>query len=399
MSTFPKNTFPKTFAEFFAGIGLMRMGLEQAGWNIAFANDIDPIKKKTYENHFNDVASHFHLGDIHQLSGHNLPIVSLATASFPCTDLSLAGRREGLAGKHSSAFWGFIKVLNEMGEHRPPIVLLENVEGFLSSNKGEDFREALLALNDLEYAVDAFIIDASRFVPQSRVRLFIVGKRSYAPVDRVNDRQLTFFQSDTRTQKLAEFILAHPDINWDIRPLDNLPKRSYNLIDIVEDTPDHSKEWWSLERVQYLLNQTFERHKALIDTAQTRNEYTYFTAFRRVREGRSMAEIRSDGVAGCLRTPKGGSARQILLKVGKGAVKIRLLSPRECARLMGADDYVLSGSANESLFGFGDAVCVPVVTWIAKHYLNPLLQEINSSVDHHYTNTKQYEHPVAALSI
>ena len=53
-----------------------------------------------------------------------------------------------------------------------------------------------------------------------------------------------------------------------------------------------------------------------------------------------MAEIRSDGVAGCLRTPKGGSARQILLKVGFGEIKIRLLSPRECARLMGADDYL-----------------------------------------------------------
>lgn len=396
MGTYPKNTLPKTFAEFFAGIGLMRMGLERAGWSIAFANDIDPTKQKTYQNHFKDGQPHFHLGDIHQLSGHDIPPVSLATASFPCTDLSLAGRREGLSGKHSSAFWGFIKVLQEMGHRRPPMVLLENVEGFLSSNKGEDFREALLALNALEYAVDAFIIDASRFVPQSRVRLFIVGKQLNAPVGMVHDRQLSFFQSDTRTPKLADFILGHPEINWDIRPLDNLPKRSFNLVGIVDDTPDDSKEWWSVERVQYLLNQTFERHRALIDIAKSRNEYTYFTAFRRVREGRSMAEIRSDGIAGCLRTPKGGSARQILLKIGKGTVKIRLLSPRECAKLMGADDYVISGNTNTSLFGFGDAVCVPVVTWIAEHYLNPLLEEINTSIDQRYT---RHEYSATALSI
>jgi DNA (cytosine-5)-methyltransferase 1 len=90
-----------------------------------------------------------------------------------------------------------------------------------------------------------------------------------------------------------------------------------------------------------------------------------------------MAEIRSDGIAGCLRTPKGGSARQILLRVGKGKIDIRLLSPRECARLMGADEYHISGNINQALFGFGDAVCVPVVTWISENYLNPLLSEIN----------------------
>ena len=89
-----------------------------------------------------------------------------------------------------------------------------------------------------------------------------------------------------------------------------------------------------------------------------------------------MAEIRFDGIAGCLRTPKGGSARQILLEVGKGEINIRLLSPRECARLMGADDFTLSGTANEALFGFGDAVCVPVVTWIADHYLNPQIEKL-----------------------
>ena len=281
-----------------------------------------------------------------------------------------------------------------MEERRPPIVLLENVEGFLTSNKGEDFREALLALNNLGYAVDAFIIDAARFVPQSRVRLFIVGKQAISLVRTVHDRQLSFYQSELRTQKLADFILRHPEINWDIRSLEHLPKRSSNLADIIDDTPEKSTEWWSKERIDYLLNQTFERHKILIETAKTKSEYSYFTAFRRVRNGRSMAEIRSDGIAGCLRTPKGGSARQILLIIGKGDVKIRLLSPRECAKLMGADDYFISGNANEALFGFGDAVCVPVVTWIAENYLNPLLTELSKSTDYHHV-----EHGYSAASI
>ncbi|MRR18454.1 MAG: hypothetical protein EG826_18580, partial [Deltaproteobacteria bacterium] len=91
---------------------------------------------------------------------------------------------------------------------------------------------------------------------------------------------------------------------------------------------------------------------------------------------RTMAELRNDSIAGCLRTPRGGSARQILLQAGRGQVKVRLMTPRECARLMGADDFVIKRNLNKALFGFGDAVCVPVVAWIAKHYLNPLAEEM-----------------------
>jgi len=369
---------PKTFAEFFAGIGLMRMGLENAGWKLAYANDIDPGKQEMYEEHFRDKVSHFVLGDIHNLKGSDIPTVSLATASFPCTDLSLAGRREGLAGRHSSAFWGFIQVLEDMGDRKPPIVLLENVEGFLTSHQGKDFKEALLALNELGYPVDSFMIDAVRFVPQSRVRLFIVGHQS--PKSAFFQEQRSFYQSEVRSEKLANFILLHPEINWSIRELPPLPTRQVNLADIVDDTPEDSEQWWNEDRVQYFLNQTSPRHKAVIDHYLNQKVYHYLTAFRRVRSGRSMAEIRSDGIAGCLRTPKGGSARQILAKVGKGKVQVRFLSPRECAKLMGADDYNMTCSANQALFGFGDAVCVPVVEWIAHNYLNPLLSELGNSL-------------------
>ncbi|NUQ25513.1 MAG: DNA (cytosine-5-)-methyltransferase [Saprospiraceae bacterium] len=390
------EAYAKSFAEFFAGIGLMRLGLEKAGWKISFANDIDPSKESIYRNHFNDSENHFHLGDIHQLKGSQIPNVSLATASFPCTDLSLAGRREGLAGSQSSAFWGFVNVLEDMGERRPPIVLLENVEGFLTSHNGRDFKEALLALNELGYSVDAFIIDATRFVPQSRVRLFVVGHQNAKKLERVSEKQLSFYQSDIRPKKLADFILKHPEINWSIRNLPSLPNNNSRLIDIIEEIPEISKDWWNEERVEYLLNQTFDRHRVLIEAAKYGSEYTYFTAFRRVREGRSMAEIRSDGIAGCLRTPKGGSARQILLRVGKGKIDIRLLSPRECARLMGADEYVISGNINQALFGFGDAVCVPVVTWIGENYLNPLLAEIyNITAKQDLT----HEYQTSAISI
>jgi DNA (cytosine-5)-methyltransferase 1 len=102
---------------------------------------------------------------------------------------------------------------------------------------------------------------------------------------------------------------------------------------------------------------------------------SYGTVFRRVRHNKSMAELRADGIAGCLRTPRGGSGRQILFKAGQGKYAVRLLTPRECARLMGADDFNITVPLNQALFGFGDAVCVPVITWIAEHYFCPLLTE------------------------
>jgi DNA (cytosine-5)-methyltransferase 1 len=148
------------------------------------------------------------------------------------------------------------------------------------------------------------------------------------------------------------------------------------LEDVLEKLPGNSEEWWSDDRALYLLNQMSQKHRAIADRMIAGRDWSYGTVFRRVRNERSMAELRTDGIAGCLRTPKGGSGRQILFKAGKGQYHVRLLTPRECARLMGADDFKIEAENNQALFGFGDAVCVPAVRWIAENYLNPVLDEL-----------------------
>lgn len=366
----------KTVAEFFAGIGLMRIGLERQGWSLRFANDLDPQKCRIYRDHFSDADEHLIEGDIHQLVAAQVPRVTLATASFPCNDLSLAGARKGLKGSHSSAFWGFIDILVKMGETKPPLVLLENVAGFLTSHGGSDFKSALLALNSLGYQVDAIILDAARFVPQSRQRLFVVGIANNYLNATTTGEQLQFFESDVRPKALADFILKNNDIDWLIRPLPPPPQRSTSLIDVLEDIPHDSSLWWSPERASYLYSQMSGRHKEVAQQMIHASGYSYGTVFRRVRNGASMAELRTDGVAGCLRTPRGGSGRQILFKAGKGHFFARLLTPRECARLMGVNDFTINVPQNQALFGFGDAVCVPVIEWIAEHYLNPVINEL-----------------------
>ncbi len=366
----------RTAAEFFAGIGLMRMGLERAGWNVIWANDIDEDKMRMHQGHFTDDGAHFCLGDVHSLDPNDIPTVSLATASFPCNDLSLAGARRGLAGQHSSAFWGFIDAIKGMENRRPPLVMLENVAGFLTSHDGNDFKDACLALNELGYSVDAFVVDAALFVPQSRQRLFLIGKRENRTASHVAET-LSFYESQCRPHALADFILWNPDIQWSIRALPPIAKANTTLQDILEDLPPNSVHWWTKQRADYLLSQMSEKHRAIADRMILGKEVTFGTVFRRVRHGRSMAELRTDGIAGCLRTPRGGSGRQILFMAGRRRFAVRLLTPRECARLMGADDFQITVSLNQALFGFGDAVCVPVIQWIAENYLTPALKELH----------------------
>lgn len=122
----------KTFAEFFAGIGLVHHGLQDGGWECIYANDIDAKKFEMYRGEFGQ-ASHYHVEDVwkterilERITGRAF----LATASFPCIDLSLAGHWRGFEGEHSSSYFGFLEVLRALSQ-RPRIVMLENVYGFL----------------------------------------------------------------------------------------------------------------------------------------------------------------------------------------------------------------------------------------------------------------------------
>lgn len=357
-------------AEFFAGIGLVRLAVERTGMEVVFANDIDPKKEEMYRANFGD--EDFHLGDIHAIDAETLPPADLYTASFPCNDLSVAGAMKGLAGEHSGAFWGLIRLLTEKRKagEQPRFVLLENVPGFLTSRSGADMHAALRALNDLGYGVDVVRVDAVHFTPQSRARIFVIGELDAEPAP---PEELE--PCDVRPHALTRFMRKHGDVNWSIRTWPKLPQRTTTLEQIVEDPPEENDAWWNEERTQYFLSQLSERHTAWAREMIAGKSFSYATAFRRVRKGRSMAELRADGVAGCLRTPRGGSGRQILFRGGKGTARVRLLSARECARLQGApDNFVLDVPLNQALFGFGDAVCVPVVEWVVQHGVWPRLR-------------------------
>ncbi|TWT40776.1 DNA cytosine methyltransferase [Botrimarina hoheduenensis] len=366
-----------TAAEYFAGVGLARMGLEQAGWVVEFANDLDEQKHRMHRGHFGP-SPHYVVEDIHRLSAATVPPTLLAHASFPCTDLSLAGARRGLNAGQSSAFWGWIDLLRRMGAARPPLVLIENVTGLLTSRDGADFRSLIAAINELGYAADAMVVDAAHFTPQSRPRLFVVGVQTEFAPD-VNTHCLDQLEPTTvRPLKLVSSIRALGDLAWSLAALPEPPPYGARRLETVldRDLPSDSPQWWNDERAEYLLNQMSERHRATAERMIAGTKTSYGTVFRRVRKGKSMAELRTDGLAGCLRTPKGGSGRQILFQAGGGAYRVRLLNADECARLMGADGYRVSVPLNQALFGFGDAVCVDAIAWVAQHRLNPVADRL-----------------------
>src|SRR5262249_36799947 len=185
--------------------------------------------------------------------------------------------------------------------------------------------------NSFGYGVDAFLLDAARFTPQSRQRLFVVGVLQDKFERREEPQPLHLNNEDLRPAALAQFISSHPEINWNIRNLPAPPEGQIKLENILEDLPDNAPEWWSAERAEYLFNQMSPRHRATAEQMIAGSKWSYGAVFRRVRKGRSMAELRTDGIAGCLRTPRGGSGRQILFKAGRGKYFARLFTPRECA--------------------------------------------------------------------
>jgi DNA (cytosine-5)-methyltransferase 1 len=363
-------------AEFFAGAGLVRMALEGAGCEVVFANDISEKKKSLYTANFLDLD--FRLCDIRELKGDDIPKVDIATASFPCTDLSLAGNRLGLKGKESGLLLDFLRVVREMGDRRPKIIMTENVSGFASSRGGEDLRLAVSALNKLGYFCDIIRVDARNFLPQSRPRIFIVGS-----IEKMSTNG-GWLKSDLRPSWVLDLHRKHPDLLMQAAPLPKLPQQNgLSLADVVERFSVGDKIWWDNAKLNSFWKSLSDIQAARLKTLRQSSRLTWATAYRRTRLGKPVWEVRSDKISGCLRTTRGGSSKQALVEAGRGSLRVRWMTAREYARLQGAPD-MLFGEASESQarFALGDAVCVPAVEWIARHYLVPMVRGESLSAQH-----------------
>jgi DNA (cytosine-5)-methyltransferase 1 len=369
---------PFTAYEFFAGGGMARAGLGE-NWSCLFANDFDPLKARTYRANW--PGEPLAEGDVWKIAPGEVPgRADLAWASSPCQDFSLAGARAGLQGGRSSAlfgFWRLIEALDDEGR-APRALVIENVTGMLSSRGGADFAALAQALASRGYRFGALEIDAQAFLPQSRPRVFVLAAREPPPAALVGDSPFHTPAVRAAHAALPDRLKAH----WLWWSPGSPPRRNTSLADLLE--PDAAVAWHRPDQTRRLLSLMAPLHAAKVEAARIDSigacgERQVGAVFRRTRvehgRRRQRAEVRFDGLAGCLRTPRGGSSRQILLAVGGGQVRTRLVTGREGARLMGLpDDYVLPKTATGALHVVGDGVAVPVVRFLAERLIEPLLR-------------------------
>ena len=340
--------------EFFAGSGLVAYGL-RGMFRPVWANDISPQKAAVYAANF--PSRHFRLADIQDIRGRELPSAHLSWASFPCQDLSLAGSMGGIYAPRSGLVWEWLRVLDEL-DTPPKILLLENVSGFLSGKHGESYRALHAALVEREYDCGAFVLNASHFVPQSRPRVFVLAVRRGLPLP----HGLTCDAPNwLHNRAAADLGTSLP--RWIWWNAEKPPRRRVKLPDILEQNAPFDRD--------DVLKLIPERHW----TKLFQSGSVCATGYRRTRQGRQQLELRFDGIAGCLRTPQGGSSKQYLVAQNHGEVHARLLTVRETARLMSApDSFVLPGSDNDGYRAMGDAVAVPVARFLGEQFLSKLAE-------------------------
>lgn len=369
-----------SFYEFFAGGGMARAGLG-ATWNCLFANDFDHKKGQIYRYNWGDAE--LKTADIWSLTTKDIPdSADLAWGSFPCQDLSLAGAGTGLRGDRSGTFWPFWNLMTGLMEEgrAPRLIVLENVCGTLTAHEGKDFTAICSVFEQVGYSVGAVVVDAALFVPQSRPRLFIIGVRRDVelPGDLIGKESL----APWHTRALIKAYSSLPSKTkrawlWWKLPLQQ--KRKSNFADLIEES-SANVEWFSAEKTQQLLDMMSKVNQAKVAVAQRQRRKIYGTVYKRTRpneQGRKVqrAEVRFDDVSGCLRTPAGGSSRQVIVMVNGNTVKARLISSRETARLMGLpDEYMLPANYNEAYHLTGDGVVVPVVRFLAANIFEPILE-------------------------
>jgi DNA (cytosine-5)-methyltransferase 1 len=369
----------RSYYEFFAGGGMARAGLGQE-WTCLFANDVDAKKCASYAANWG--TEHLSIGDVSKLTTADLPgTANLAWASFPCQDLSLAGAGAGLNGKRSGTFWPFWRLMQRLGkEGRPPLVVaLENVCGALASHGGKDFAAIGSAIVGGQYRFGAIVMDAVRFVPQSRPRLFIVCVREglTIPTHLISADPEPMWHPPHLTAAY-ERLSQRSKAAWTWWHLPSPQTRDVTFSDLIENEPK-GVAWHTPAETQYLLSLMSPINRKKVEQAKKMNRRMVGGIYKRTRKDEKgkriqRAEVRFDDISGCLRTPVGGSSRQSIVIVEGDILRSRLLSPREATRLMGLpDSYTLPQNYNEAYHLAGDGLVVPVVRFLAANVLEPLL--------------------------
>jgi len=336
----------------FSGIGGFDLGMEMNGMKIVWQVEIDNACSRILERNWPAVRRY---RDVRKTGVHNLEPVDLVCGGFPCQDLSVAGRRSGLAGDQSGLFFEFIRVIAELS---PRWAVIENVPGLLSSNGGRDMGTVLGALAELGYGYAWRVLDAQYFgVAQRRRRVFIVGHLG------------------TAWSAPAKVLFEPESVSGDPPPSRETGQVSATLLASGAGT---SRPAGIGSETDFLVIQS----QAVAHTVTTRAGMRWNPASdTHIVQDSVMPRLETDFLvaagfrgrsdlshalrANASRADKPDSTTYIVSNTA-----VRRLSPLECERLQGFDDDWTEGESDSVRYRMlGNAVCVPVARWIGKRIL------------------------------
>jgi DNA (cytosine-5)-methyltransferase 1 len=307
------------FIDLFAGIGGIRLGFENIGWNCVFTSEWDKFAQQTYLANFPDSNIE---GDITHIDISAIPPFDALLAGFPCQSFSISGLKKGFDDTRGTLFFNIVKIIDY---HKPLVIFLENVPNLLLHDKGNTFRIIYRTLNDLGYKVFYKILNAKDFgLPQTRARIFLVCFKSddANTIDFINDFR---FPSGTKV----------PTKISDILESDTDPK--YTLSD----------KMWNYLQERKLNNIAKGKGFGYI-LRDTDHAYTRAISARYYKDG-----------------------SEILLK--QENKNPRMLTPREAARIQGfPESFKIVVSDVQAYKQFGNSVAVPVIKAIAENIQNYL---------------------------
>lgn len=334
-----------TFIDLFAGIGGIRRGFESAGGRCVFTSEWDRFAQMTYAANFDD--EHPIAGDITAIDAKNVPDHDVLLAGFPCQPFSIAGvskknalgRPHGFEDKTQGTL--FFDVARMIAEKTPAAFLLENVKNLTRHDKGRTFQTIMNVLTeDLGYHVQARVISAAPFVPQSRERILIAGFREPTAFS------WDAFESPDVQPKMAKILHPQDGSEAPEQPFTEGPSA------IVNDKYTLTPRLW-----EYL--------------------QAYAAKHRAAGNGFGFGLVGPDDRARTLSARYYKDGSEILVSQGPGK-RPRRLTPREAARLMGyPDDFKIVASDAQAYRQFGNSVVVPVMAEAAR-IMKPHIMEIKA---------------------
>lgn len=333
-----------TFVDLFAGVGMARMGMEQAGFKCVYTCEFDKHKRKEYEIIHGNTPEGC---DIRDVRATDIPKSDVWFFGAPCQDFSLAGLRKGLNGDRSSLVGEVFRLIEEKAEDKPEWLVYENVKGMLSSNGGWDFISILIEMDGLGYDVEWQTLNSKNFgVPQNRERVYTIGhlrkygRKQILPITSTNGKD-----SNTKI-----------NIVGSANPGRKIQQRKYIYGD---------------DELMGCLTATDYKEPKIVQIGRVKDSERDNPSVYRVYD--------TEGLSPCLNTMQGGGREPHVLvnndEKHDEEYVIRKLTPKECMRLQGVpDEYteklIQAGISDSQIYkAAGDGLTVPIAKKIGERII------------------------------